>query len=944
MIFCRLLVLWLLLGTRPGLAAVLDLRNWDPDQEGSVAIEGAWDFYWGRLWKPEDFQNGRVKNAPLAFPIPGVWNKARIDEIQLKANHYATYRATLQLPESIVQQKRPLTLSTANMPGAYKLWIDGKLGMASGIVGRNERREVAGNGTEFYTIIPDKSSIEMVIQVSSFHHRDGGTWWPIKIGLADHMAKVRAAGVGLDGFALSCLFIMAFYHFGLWLMRPQYRAPLFFAIFCSVVAMRASVSGLGDLHKLVFPEMPQHVQKIMEYAGFYLGVPAYYTFVRELYPEDMKTWLHRGLWIVAVAFSLTTLVLPVRVFTDFIEYYQAVSLFSIVITSGQLIGVIRKKRDGIGLLLIGTSILTFSIVNDILHAHRVAPIPTMIFPYGLFLMILCQAMLLARRFSHAFHAVEVNEKQIQSLNAELKNQNAILDSLVEEKTRDIRSIMKNIKQGIFTVLGEGVRIGNEFSDHLRSMVAAPDLKGGEAIEKIFENSDLSHDRLDQIKTVLSNAAGEDSMAFDVNSHLLPRELRLKRSNGSRLLELDWNAIENDSTGEVDKVLVSLRDVTDLRLLQEESRRNQEELELIGEVLNVPTEKFDGLIHSCEKFLRDCLHQLTHDDIDSHRLFRNMHTIKGVARSYGLTHLADAAHHAEEIYALVRLGQKVDMHRLIQAGEEVGVLLKRYDTVHRTKLGRKGHGEDMLLVDRSVLAENMASLRNLDLTDLSRDAQHRVEHLSRLFMTLVYMPLPKLLKELLGDLPRLAAELGKENPELVFRDPGISIKHDAYDLFRNTFTHLLRNALDHGLESSEARRNRGKATRGRIVVELRLDESLLEIYVGDDGRGLNLPAIQKSAQQRGLIASDAMLSDYDLANLIFEPGLSTKEQVTAVSGRGVGLDAVKNFLEQYNGDIDIQLGPRTASSEGVPFRFHITLPASVCEMMQSVGTGSVATAS
>jgi HPt (histidine-containing phosphotransfer) domain-containing protein len=936
MVWLRILLLGLWLGSHPGFAAVIDLGAWNPEEHPTTTLDGDWDFYWGRLWKPEDFQNGRVKTEPLAFPIPKVWNKAEVNGVQLKANHYATYRVTVQWPESTLQKRQVLTLSIAGMPGAYTLWMDGVPVIEAGRVARKEKREIASIGGKFHTFIPESATSEFVLQTSSFHHRDGGTWWPIKVGLADHVHKVHAAGVALDGFTLSCLFIMAFYHFALWLMRPQYRAPLVFAIFSSVIAIRASVSGLGDLHILVFPGMPHHIQKIMEYGGLYLGVPAYYSFVRELYPEEFSLAMKRFLWFIGGVFFLTTLVLPVRIFTDFIEYYQVIAIVAIIITCFKLYQAVRKKRDGVGLLLLGSFILFFSGVNDVLHAHRISPIATMIFPYGLFLMILLQAILLGRRFSRAFQSVEVSEKQIQSLNAELQNQNAILDSLVEEKTRDIRSIMKNIKQGIFTVIGEGTRLGNEFSDHLRSMVGAPNLKGGESLDAVLHKAELNRDRMNQIQTVLSNTVGEDSIAFEVNAHLLPRELRLQRDGETRLLELDWSAIENKHSGLVEKILVSLRDVTDLRQLQEESRRSQEELQLIGEVLNVPIDKFDGLIHSCEKFLSDSLLHLDDEELDTHRLFRNMHTIKGVARSYGLTHLADAAHHAEELYAQLRDGQNVSLTTLRDVSLNVQNLLKHYDEIHRSKLGRKGWGHDMLLVERAVIAENMEKLRTL--------GQGSIETITQLFMNLIYMPLPKLLQDLVNDLPRLAQDLGKANPELIFRDPGISINHDAYDLFRNTFTHLLRNALDHGLETPEERQSQGKTARGRIVVELRLEESLLEIFVGDDGRGLNLAAIERTARQRGLIASDASLSEYEVANLIFAPGLSTKEQVTAVSGRGVGLDAVKNFLQQYNGDIEIQLGSWPSSGKGMPFRFHITLPASVCEEMQRMDGVSVASAS
>ncbi len=157
------------------------------------------------------------------------------------------------------------------------------------------------------------------------------------------------------------------------------------------------------------------------------------------------------------------------------------------------------------------------------------------------------------------------------------------------------------------------------------------------------------------------------------------------------------------------------------------------------------------------------------------------------------------------------------------------------------------------------------------------------------------------------LPALARDLGKEAPEVVLQSGvPVAVKPQAADALRNAFMHLLRNALDHGIEPAAERAARGKPAAGRIRIGAALDAQELEIRLADDGRGLDLDRIQAQARARGLIAEDATPAPGDVAHLIFAPGFSTAGEVTAVSGRGVGMDAVKAFVESLGGRIQLVL--------------------------------------
>src|SRR5690606_3987913 len=121
---------------------------------------------------------------------------------------------------------------------------------------------------------------------------------------------------------------------------------------------------------------------------------------------------------------------------------------------------------------------------------------------------------------------------------------------------------------------------------------------------------------------------------------------------------------------------------------------------------------------------------------------------------------------------------------------------------------------------------------------------------------------------------------------------------------NVFMHLIRNAMDHGLETAEERIGKDKPAAGTIKLELGVMDGMAHMALSDDGRGLALARIRQIASERKLIAADATPSDAQTARLIMEAGFSTRSEVTDVSGRGVGMDAVLDFVAREHGQIDI----------------------------------------
>nr|WP_314492091.1 chemotaxis protein CheA [uncultured Pseudomonas sp.] len=154
---------------------------------------------------------------------------------------------------------------------------------------------------------------------------------------------------------------------------------------------------------------------------------------------------------------------------------------------------------------------------------------------------------------------------------------------------------------------------------------------------------------------------------------------------------------------------------------------------------------------------------------------------------------------------------------------------------------------------------------------------------------------------------VSQELGKDI-ELIIDGADTELDKTVVEKIGDPLMHLLRNAMDHGIESAEARRAAGKPSKGHLSLNAYHDSGSIVIEIADDGAGLDRERILAKAQERGLVASGAVLTDQEVYNLIFEAGFSTAEAVTNLSGRGVGMDVVKRNITLLRGTVDLDSRP------------------------------------
>ena len=352
-----------------------------------------------------------------------------------------------------------------------------------------------------------------------------------------------------------------------------------------------------------------------------------------------------------------------------------------------------------------------------------------------------------------------------------------------------------------------------------------------------------------------------------------------------------------------------------------------------------------------------------DDEALAEVFRAAHTLKGDAATLGLSALADFSHRLEDLLDLLRAGtiqatgslislllQAVDVLReLIADGGEGRDEMK---SAHLEFLGRlaaeverqseegdpgsagaaaaepqaaAGWGArsqtlrvaverlDQLLtlagetiVARGRLAQMLEdrSITREQILEEVVDSERLHMDLQELVMKLRMVPVGPTFQQFARPVRDLSRSLGK-HVRFEIEGGDVEVDNSVVQLLKDPLSHMIRNAIDHGIEAPDVRRQRGKNPMGKIVLGARHEASNVLIRVSDDGAGIDRRRILERAREIGLVAADERPAAERLFQLIFTPGFSTAEEVTDLSGRGVGMDVVRNTIQALRGSIDVE---------------------------------------
>jgi HPt (histidine-containing phosphotransfer) domain-containing protein len=339
-----------------------------------------------------------------------------------------------------------------------------------------------------------------------------------------------------------------------------------------------------------------------------------------------------------------------------------------------------------------------------------------------------------------------------------------------------------------------------------------------------------------------------------------------------------------------KVLVVVSDMT----ASIESHRKEieaQETQNIVEFLLRDKNGFHTFVKECQELFKVVL-----DSQNLVTIKRAIHTLKGNCSVFGLNTLSTKCHELESI--IENRGHfahedskdlQIEWHRL---NEKFQIFL-------------------------SESTENTLTITYQHYARLTKDLENCIEHAAILKKVHHWKDIPtkQILERLSKQATRIGQTLGK-NLEVQIEDNDVRIPPQRFDAFFSSLIHVIRNAIDHGIEARESRSLFHKKSAGTLVLSTLEQEGMLIVEVSDDGAGIQVERLISAAQSRGLEAKD----EKEALMLIFHDGLSTKNNLTEVSGRGVGMGAVKEAVEKCGGRIEVT----SKLSHGARFRFFLPL--------------------
>ncbi len=390
----------------------IDLRNHDFRNESVIRLDGMWEFYWKKLYFPEDFRGKRIVGSPDYFMVPSIWNGCLEGGERLTGDGYATLRLSVLLPEAgqCYGFKLPETGS------AYRLFADGKLIASNGTVGKDPKEHRPQFLPQMVFFKPASDFMEVIVHISNFSDFDGGCWNSIRFGPENGIIHARNAAIAMDVFVFAVLFIMGFYYLAFYLIRRKELSSLMFGLVCLLMSVRMLMVG-ERLMIFMFPDFNWEAAIKIEHLTMYLAPLAATAYIYSLFADAMSRYVLYAWCAAAGAATAAVLLFPARIHGIMLDPYQVLILAGMLYLFYVMIVALVRRRDGALLVLTGLVAIIVTATNDILHDNGFIVSSLDMIPLGTFVMVLTNSVALLKRFSTAFTNEEILTRDLRELNS-----------------------------------------------------------------------------------------------------------------------------------------------------------------------------------------------------------------------------------------------------------------------------------------------------------------------------------------------------------------------------------------------------------------------------------------------------------------------------------------------------------------------------------------------
>lgn len=489
---------------------ILDLRSRNWNKDGITDINGEWEFYWQKLYTPQQLAGYSAIDSPGYINVPGFWSDVMPASYLKKSSGFATYRIKILCPSSDKQLfLKLLTISTA-----YKLFINGKEVLRVGQVGTNASTSVPAFMPAVVPAETVNNELEIVIQVSNFDYRTGGIWDFIKLGTNSDISNYRMLHISKDFFVVGSFFILGVFHLIIFFFFRKKYPPLYLGILCILVSVR--IVSTGEITLNIFSNINWYILIRLEYLSMFLILPFALLFIRHLFPKDFSRIVLKYFLWASLPFVLITLFTPPSVFTYTLRPFELLMLLASCY--GVFIGIktLKNKRTGSLFSFIGFIVLLVNVINDILYTSLLIE-TEYLFYVGIFIFILFQAVSVSKQFSRTLYKLGLANNKLSQINEEL----TVKNNAINEKNQQLLKL-NNEMDGFVS------RVSHDLRSPIASVMSLIDVAASENDPAVL------HSYLEMEKTTLNrlDAVVNDIIDFSRNNRV---ELNFEPVNFKELI-------------------------------------------------------------------------------------------------------------------------------------------------------------------------------------------------------------------------------------------------------------------------------------------------------------------------------------------------------------------------------------------------------------------------
>ncbi len=640
---------------------IIDLSNFNLKKEEQIALSGQWKFYWKQILNPKDILKGKIPKNPDYIKVPGLWTSLAKDnkKDQSFQNGYGTY--LLHVKGLNYNSKLGFTLKY--FATAYKSYIITKSDIIPlfgiGKVGKTEKESIPTTATRIAELNLKVKDFYILIQTSNFHYRTGGFFNPFLMGTSKSINEEVISNFLISFFLMGVILIMSLYHFGLFSLRRKDLGSFWFGVLCFILFLREFTTETFLMQFVDDSKFLFYLNSKLEYLTMFFGSATFLTFLNEILKEYFNKKVIIFYWFLGIIYTSIMLFTSPATYTQtiFLSSWQLISFTSILYAMFNILRAAFKNAEYSRVLLLAIGSLVFGVVYDILVTKDIFP-PPFILPYTFIAFIFIQSYILATKFSHAYNTAETLSRDLEKEVVVRTKEAVEAKDMAELSEKNISNLLNNMRQSVFTINNEK-KVMTPVS-RFTIDIFEKNIEGEDVYNHIYSSIDKSSELYSTIESVFSMVFLSDEFQWDLSEDYLPRRVSFKshennKDGNEKILKIAYTPLWKDDDL-LDRIMFVVEDITEIEKLEKEMN---EQKSAASKNIQMLQEMASSNRDDLSMFFTNAL-KLASESIDSTKvyrenipvknnfpelevLFRNLHTIKGNARIFGLSLISSFVH-------------------------------------------------------------------------------------------------------------------------------------------------------------------------------------------------------------------------------------------------------------------------------------------------------------